>query len=175
MSSFYGRKGYRITQAEVNSIVLEGSTITSQADVDGGFQIQFQHNVGGCGSNNVFVQLKDFIPWTGISAEFWLSGASACWSFMENGNIYTYDEAAGDRCVKTFLAQEDTQFSSHAKNAACDNDGNNFMRYNTTTFRKCTFVRRRNVNGSLSGVHHYRACNETGANAITIMKNIYVW
>lgn len=176
MSTNYGRKGYRITQALVNSIVLEGSTILSQSDVDDGFEIKFQHNVGGCGANNVLVQLKDFIPWTGISAEFWVSGASACWSFMElQGNIASYDEALGDRCVKTYLAQEDAQFSSHAKASACDNDANNFMRYNTTTFRKCTFVRRRSVNGSLAGVHHYRACNETGANAVTIIKNIYVW
>jgi hypothetical protein len=92
-----------------------------------------------------------------------------------DGNIFAYDESAGDMCIKTFLAQDDAQFASHAKASACDNDANNFMRYNTTTFRRCTFIRRRNANGSLGGIHHGRACSEIGSNAITIIKNIYVW
>lgn len=185
MSIFYGRNAYRVTQALVNSIGLVGATILAQSDVNDGFEIKFQHNTGNaCDSSGVFVQLKDFIPWTRISAEFWTTGAAACWTFMEpggygssygDGNIYNYDETSGDRCVKTYLAQDESQFASHYKASACDNDGNNFMRYNTTTFRKCTFVRRRNVNGNLGGIHHGRACSEVGSNAITIIKNIYVW
>ena len=185
MATLYGRNGYRVTQALVNSIGLVGATITSQSDVDGGFQIQFQHTAGNaCDSSGVAVLIKDFIPWTGISAEFWTTGSAACWTFMQpsgygstygDGNIYTYDESLGDRCVKTYLAQDDAQFSSHAKANACDNDANNFMRYSTTTFRKCTFVRRRNVNGNIAGIHHGRACSEIGANSVTIIKNIYVW
>jgi hypothetical protein len=185
MATFYGQNAYRITQAYVNAIYLVGATILEQSDVDGGFQIKFQHNTGNaCDSTGVFVQLQDLIPWTKISAEFWTTGAAACWTFMQpagygsssgDGNIYSYDEAAGDRCVKTYLAQDDAQFSSHSKANACDNDANNFMRYNTTTYRKCTFVRRRSTLASLGGVHHGRACSETGSNAITIIKNIYVW
>jgi len=176
MATLYGRNGYRITQALVNSITLVGSAILLQSDVDNGLEIKFQHNTGNaCDTNSFFIQLKDFMPWTGISAEFWTTGSAACWSYMQEGNIYAYDESQGDKCVKTYLAQEDSAYASHAKANGCDNDANNFMRYNTTTFRKCTFVRRRNVNGSLAGVHHYRACSEIGANAITIVKNIYVW
>ena len=185
MSTFYGRKAERVTYAHVNSVVLVGASIQSQSDDDGGYQLRVQHNTGNaCDSSGVFIQLKDFIPWTGISVEFQTTGAAACWAFMQPGGygssggdgfIASYDEALGDRCVKTYLAQDDAQFISHAKASACDNDANNFMRYNTTTFRNCTFVRRRIVNGSLGGIHHGRACSEIGANAITIIKNIYVW
>ena len=185
MSTFYGRKAERVTYAQVNSVVLVGASIQSQSDDDGGYQLRVQHNTGNaCDSSGVFIQLKDFIPWTGISVEFQTTGAAACWTFMQPGGygsgggdgfISSYDEALGDRCVKTYLAQDDAQFVSHAKASACDNDANNFMRYNTTTFRNCTFVRRRIVNGSLGGIHHGRACSEIGANAITIIKNIYVW
>lgn len=185
MSTFYGRKAERVTFAHVNSVVLVGATILSQSDVDGGYEIRVQHNTGNaCDSTGVFVQLKDFISWTGISAEFQTTGAAACWTYMQPGGygssggdgfIASYDEALGDRCVKTYLAQDEAAFASHAKASACDNDANNFMRFNTTTFRKCTFVRRRIVNGSLGGIHHGRACSEIGSNAITIIKNIYVW
>lgn len=185
MSIFYGRKAERVQMAHITSVVLVGATIIQQSDVDGGYEIKVQHTTGNaCDSTGVFVQISDFIPWKGISVEFHTTGSAACWTYMQpggygssggDGNIYSYDESLGDRCVKTYLAQDDAQFSSHAKASACDNDANNFMRYNTTTFRRCTFVLRRNVNGSLGGVHHGRACSEVGSNAITIIKNIYVW
>lgn len=174
-----------INYTDVNAIYLVGATIISQDVENDGYSLTVQHNTGNaCDSTGVFVQLKDTIPWTKISAEFWTKGAAACWTYMQpggfgstngDGNIYSYDESQGDKCIRTYLAQDEPQFSSHVKANACDNDENNFMRYNTTTFRKCTFVRRRNVNGSLGGIHHGRACSEVGANAITVIKNIRVW
>lgn len=171
--------------SDVNAIYLIGATIISQDIENDGYSIRIQHNTGNaCDSTGVYIQLKDNIPWTKISAEFWTTGAAACWTYMQpggygstngDGNIYSYDESLGDRCLRTSLAQDDAQFVSHAKASACDNDANNFMRYNTTTFRKCTFVRRRNVNGSLGGIHHGRACSEIGSNAVTIIKNIRIW
>jgi hypothetical protein len=185
MSVIYGTYPLIITPSYVNAVYLVGASILSQGEDAGGYTITVQHSTGsGCESTGIFVQLKDTIPWTKISAEFWTTGSASCWTYMQpagygstngDGNIYAYDESLGDRCIKTYLAQEDSAFSSHAKASACDNDANNFMRYNTTTYRKCTFVRRRNVNGSLGGVHHGRACNEVGGNAITIIKNIRVW
>jgi len=186
MAIAYGQKGTRIMSGHINSIALLGTTVLEQSDVNGGFEIKVQHNSGGdCGSTAVLIQVQDFVPWTKISAEFWTTGSAACWSFMDqNGygttsvgqpNIYTFDANAGDKCVKTYLAQNDSPYDTHNKSTGCDNDANNFMRYNTTTFRKCTFVRRRIGTTPLAGIHHGRACNEVGANAITIIKNIYVW
>jgi hypothetical protein len=185
MSTVYGINPTIVTYSIVNAVYLVGSTILSQSEDNGGYTITVRHDTGSsCESTGVFVQLKDTIPWTKISAEFWTTGSAACWTYMQpggygsssgDGNIATYDESSGDRCIRTFLAQDDAQFSSHAKANACDNDANNFMRYNTTVFRKCAFVRRRIVNGNLGGVHHGRACNEVGSNAITIIKNIRIW
>jgi hypothetical protein len=185
MAIVYGQSGIIVTASHINAVTLVGATILSQGDSDGSYQITVQHTTGNaCDSSGVFVQLRDFIPWTKISAEFWTTGSASCWTFMQpggygstggDGSIFAYDEALGDRCVKTYLAQDETAFASHAKASACDNDANNFMRFNTTTFRRCTFMRRRNVNGSLGGVHHGRACSEVGSNAITVIKNICVW
>lgn len=185
MSVGYNINPLVIQYSDINAIYLVGATIISQDIENDGYTIRIQHNTGSsCDSTGVFVQLKDTILWTKISVEFWTTGAAACWTYMQpggygstngDGNIFSYDESAGDRCIRTFLAQDDAQFITHDKANACDNDANNFMRYNTTTFRKCTFVRRRNVNGNLGGIHHGRACSETGANAITIIKNIRVW
>lgn len=185
MSVVYNINPKIVTYNDVNAIYLVGATIISQDLENDGYKLTVQHNTGSsCDSSGVYIQLKDNIPWTKISAEFWTTGAAACWTYMQpggygsssgDGNIYSYDESAGDRCLRTYLAQDESQFYNHAKANACDNNSDNFMRYNTTTFRKCTFVRRRIVNGSLGGVHHGRACSEVGSNAITIIKNIKVW
>jgi hypothetical protein len=174
-----------VTYSDVNAIYLVGSTIIGQDVENGGYSITVQHNTGNaCDGTGVFIQLKDTIPWTRISAEFWTRGTAACWSFMQpggygsgsgDGNILTYNESLGDRCLRTYLSQDEAQFITHDKVSACDNEANNFMRYNSTTYRKSTFVRRRNVNGSLGGVHHGRACSEVGSNALTIIKNIRIW
>lgn len=185
MSIIYNINPLIVTYSDIQAIYLVGATILNQDQENDGYLIRIRHDTGSsCDATGVYVQLKDTIAWTRISAEFWTTGAAACWTFMQpsgygsnngDGNILSYDESAGDKCIKTYLAQDDPQFSSHAKANACDNDANNFMRYNTTTFRKCTFVRRRNVNGNLAGIHHGRACSEVGSNAITIIKNIRVW
>lgn len=185
MAVIYNINSYAIKFPDINSVYLVGATILSQSEDEGGYTITVRHDTGSaCDSTGVFVQLKDTVTWSRISAEFWTTGAAACWTYMQpggygstsgDGNIYSYDEAAGDRCIRTYLAQDDAQFITHAKANACDNDANNFMRFNTTTYRKCVFVRRRIVNGNLGGVHHGRACSEVGANAITIIKNIRVW
>lgn len=188
MSVFYGRTAYRVTSPEVSSVDTTGGTIITQGDVDGGFQVTFQHDLSGCGGpdSGVFIAIRDFVAWTYMSAEFWMLGTASCWSFNEagygaavgnggTGNMLTYSEAAGDKCIRTYLAQDDPQFVTHNKVTGCDNDSNNFMRYNGSTYRRCTFVRRRNVNGQLAGPQHGRSCNATGSGALTIIKNIYVW
>lgn len=188
MGTFYGRKGYKIDSSWVNSIATTGGTVLSSGDdSNGAFAVSFRHDLGGCGNpdSGIFVQLKDNIIWTGMSVEFQLLGSASCWSFNNlgygqavgsgTGNMLPYSEAAGDLCVKTYLAQNDAPYTTHDKVNACDNNADNFFRFNTSVYRNCTFVRRRDVNGSLAGPHHGRSCNSTGSGAITIIKNIYVW
>jgi hypothetical protein len=181
MSIVYGRKGTLVTQDMVQSVTLVGTTITAQ-DNTNGYSVTVRHDTGdGCQSSGFTINIHNWINWKFVSAEFLVSGSAACWSFMQasgygqGGNLYDYDEAQGDRCVKTYLAQDMPEFASHAKANACDNDTNNFMRYNTGTYRRCTFIRRRNMNGQTGGVGHGRACSSVGGGSVTIVKNIFVW
>lgn len=187
MAVNYGRKGYVIQLSDVNAVYTTGGTVLSQGSVNGCFEVSFRHDLGGCGGpdSGIFVELKDNISWKYMSCQFLLLGQASCWSFNSagygaavgngTGNILPYSEAQGDSCVKTYLAQNDVGFTTHNKVTACDNNADNFMVYNTNVYRRCTFVRRRNLNGSLAGPHHGRSCNSTGANSVTIINNIVVW
>lgn len=189
MGTYFGAHSYLVTAARVDAVNITGGTILSQGDgSNGGFEVSFQHDLGGCGNADsaIEVVIKDFIPWTKMGVRYELLGHSACWAFNEDGWSYalpsggsgyilTYDEAYGDRVINTYLAQNDSPFDTHAKNVACDNDDNNFMRMNTTSWRICNFLRRRNGSSNLAGPAHGRSCNDTGAGNITVIKNIYVW
>lgn len=187
----YGPAGLIVSAAEVNAVNVTGATVLSQVDdVDGGYVATFQHDLSGCGGpdSGFYIELKDPFPWKWMSCRFRLLGAAACWSFMNTsaygtavgasgtGNMINYNEAAGDRIIRTYLAQDDPQFSTHDKTTACDNDANNFMRYNTGVYRYFTMVRRRNLGfGNLAGIHHGRSCSSTGSGSITIVDQIRIW
>lgn len=190
MSINYGPAGLIVTAATVNSVNVTGATILSQADdVDGGYVATFRHDLAGCGGadSGLYIELKDPFRWTYMSCRFRLLGSASCWSFMNTsayggaigasgtGNMINYSEAAGDRIIRTYLAQDDAQFATHDKTTACDNNADNFMRYNADVYRYFTIVRRRNVNGSLAGVHHGRSCSSTGSGSITIVDQIRIW
>jgi len=189
MSVHAGPHGILVAAAQVNTVQITGGTILSQGDVAGvGFQTQFRHDLGGCGGpdSGVFVEIKDFMPWTYMSVQFLLIGTASCWSFNTpgygaavgnsgTGNMLSYDTAAGDVCIRTYLAQNDPSFNTHNPVSACDNAADNFMIANGSVYRQCTFVRRRNINGNLAGPHHGRSCNSIGSGSISILQNIYVW
>lgn len=189
MATTYGQKGYIVQPGQINGIYVTGATVLSQGFDGRGFSVTCRHDLAGCGNpdTGIFVEISDFVPWTWMSVEFLVIGQAACWSFMNSsaygaavgsggtGNMLNYDESQGDKCIKTYLAQEEPAFSTHNKVYACDNNADNFMRYNTSVYRKCTFVRRRNVNGSLAGPHHGRSCSSTGSGSLTIIQNIVVW
>ncbi len=192
MSFNYGPAGLIVTTEYINSLNTTGATVLSQSyDTDNGYTVTIQHDLAGCGGaeTGFFIEIKDPFPWRNMSCRFRLLGGAACWSFMNTGGsnygtaagssgtgyMLSYSEAAGDRIIRTYLAQDDPQFATHDKVFACDNDTNNFMRYNTGEYRSFTMVRRRNVNGSLAGVHHGRSCNSTGGGSITIVDQIRIW
>ena len=190
MASFYGRKSTQVTSYFVNSVNTTGGTIISQGDdANGDFYVRFQHNNSGCGGadSGIFVELKDIFAWTGISCRFRVLGSASCWSFSNSSaygaavgasgtaNLQNYSYAAGDRLSQGYLSYEQAAYSSHDPIFACDNNSNNFMIYNTGVYRGFNMTRRRNVNGSLAGIHHGRSCNTTGSGSITIIKNIMVW
>lgn len=181
MGLVYGAITNKITSADINSITLTSATIdtanTGNIGPSGEWQIKVNHSNCGCDLTQVDIQLKDNINWTYITFEMDTTGAAACWgwnngSYSSSGNLYSYNEGQGDRIFESINSWELPQFQSHDRTVACDNDSNNFMRYNENGPRVFAMKRRRNVNGSLAAISFGRACN---CNGTTIVRNIRIW
>ena len=190
MALYHGRASINVSSGYVNSVQTLGGTVISQGDdSNGGFTVSFQHNNGGCGGaeSGIFVELKDTFAWKSISCRISVIGAASCWSFSNSsgygvisgypatGNLYDYDATQGDSFLRTYLSVNDSPYNTHNKVYACDNNADNFFIANTGVYRYFTMVRRRNVNGSLAGIHHGRSCNGTGAGNITVIDQIRIW
>ena len=189
MSVVAGRSSVGVTSAYVNAVHTTGGTVLSSGDTDNGlYSVTYRVDSGGCGGpdSGIFVQLKDTIAWTGISFRVQLGGTAACWSFnvsgygaispySTTGYLESYSTAAGDLINLSYLAQQDPQFSSHDPVYACDNDANNFMRYNADTLKFFTMKRRRDTSGNLAGPYIGRSCTSTGSSSLVIINNIFIW
>ena len=188
MSVHFNARATRVTSADIYSITLLNTTVNTATDVNGGFVFEGYHTATGCGGveTGILITLKDNIAWTRISFKWEGSGSASCWGFNANngygaatgnpsGNLITYSEAAGDRVYDSYLTWEQSAFQTHDKIYACDNNADNFFRYNTGDLRRFRMSRRRNVNGSLAAIHHGRSCNSSGAGAITRISDIFIW
>jgi hypothetical protein len=185
-----GPKSFLITSANIDSVNITGGTILSSGDTALGYEVQFRHDLGGCGGpdSGIFVKLNDSISWNNISWTWLGIGSASCWSFNVGGygaaadpagggtgNLLSYNPNAGDVIEVPYLSWENPQFQSHDRTSACDNDANNFMLYNTSNYRSFVMKRRRDSMGSLAGIHHGRSCNSTGSGSITIIRGIRIW
>lgn len=185
-----GPRSFLITSANVDSVSITGGTILSSGNTSLGYEVQFRHDLGGCGGpdSGVFIRLNDTFRWNNISWTWLGIGSAACWSFNVagfgaaadpagggTGNLLGYDPSLGDVIENPYLNWENPQFQSHNRVYACDNDDNNFMRYNTSSYRSFIMKRRRDSMASLAGVHHGRSCNSTGNESITIIRGIRIW
>ena len=189
MSVTAGRSSIGVTSAYVNAVHTTGATVLSSGNSDSGlYSITVRVDNGGCGGPDfgVFVQLKDTIAWNGISFRTQLSGTASCWSFntagygaiasfSTTGYLQTYNTSLGDQIYLSYLAQQDPQFSSHDPVVACDNEANNFMRYNSDTLKLFTMKRRRDTSGNLAGPYIGRSCTSTGSGSLVIIDNIFIW
>jgi hypothetical protein len=189
MGFYRGRKATRVNSSMVSSISITGGAITSQGDIGelGSFLVVFRHDTTGCGGpeSGILVLLKDSIPWTRMSFDWEGTGTASCWSFMNtggsnygpgtgtpDGNMLSYGQT-GDNLINSYLTWEVPAYQTHNRVFACDNDSDNFFRYDGGAFRKFRMIRTRNSSGSLAGIHHGRSCNTGGG--LTIIKNIYIW
>jgi hypothetical protein len=189
MGFFRGPRSTKVTSSMINSISITGGTITAQGDTgkNGAFSITFRHDVSGCGGadSGISIILKDVIPWTRIGFDWEGNGVASCWSFMNTnggnfgaatgnttGNLLAYGQP-NDTIINSYLTWEVPAYQSHDRVYACDNDANNFFRFNSGEYKKFRMVRTRDTSGNLAGLHHGRSCNSTGS--FTIIKNIYIW
>lgn len=185
MATTYGLGSTIVTASLIQSVTTTGGTILSQGDTATGFEIQFRHDLAGCGGpdSGILILIKDTILWKGITFEWLGNGTAACWTFMNasgnfgdatgtgTGNMLGFD-ASVDVISRTFLTWEVPEFQSHDRVIACDNDANNFFRFNSGQFKSFVMKRRRNINGQLAGLHHGRSCNSTSST--TIFRNIRI-
>jgi|688.fasta_scaffold578481_3 hypothetical protein len=171
----YGPKAYKVTSIDVNLITLNTTSIDTAQTGDigpgGTYQLFVNHLNAGCDYSEVNLQLKDNISWKYITFEMVTTGPSACWGwnsggYSNAGNMESYDEAKGDRLFECINTWEQAQFQTHNRTQACDNDANNFMRYNTSGPRIFCMKRRRNIGAGLVTISHGRACNTYGTTLI---------
>ena len=190
----YGKKPLRVTSDMIDSITIANTTITSQGDTGfaNSWQIEFSHAGGGCGPANTFLILfKETNPaWKYITWEWIGTGTTSCWSFnssvSDGGNLLAYNAGTtnGDKNSVNdaiFFASKSwdlSQYQTHGRTDACDNDSNNFLHvsYHSGDPKRFFMKRRRNMNGSLSGIYHSRNCTTSGPGVGTsIIKNIVLY
>ena len=171
----YGPKGYVVGAKDIGLITLTQTSIdagqTGDIGPNGSYQLFVNHLNNGCDSSQVNLQIKDNITWSYVTFEMVTTGNSACWgwnhgSYSDAGNMPSYNESLGDRVFESINSWELPEFQSHDRTVACDNDANNFMRYNASGPRSFCMKRRRNIGAGLVTISHGRACNNYGTTLI---------
>lgn len=186
--SVYNINSTLVTLGNVYGVTVSNCTIisaeTGNVGPFGGYQLKVSHDTTGCGgpSSYVYLELNTDISWKYIACEFELTGVASCWGFNDgsfalDGNLLTYDESNLDIIPNTraLNSWEKTQFQSHNRISACDNESNNFFHssFQTGDPKKFFMRRRRNNLNNRAGISHGRSCNNTGVH--TIIKNIRIW
>lgn len=186
-SGIYKQTFRKVTLDMIDSYEIPNSTLVySQNDSNGFYTIKAYHNAGGCGGveSGVWVKIKTSIPWSRLVCDFTVKGSAACWGFNGNGygaftdssgNMASYSTASGDIIFGPDATYSFENSSYTIKASACDNNADNFMRYNTSVDRTFTMFSRRNNLSNLAGPLHGRSCNSTGVDSYTIISNIYIF
>jgi hypothetical protein len=190
----YGKKPIRVVSSMIHSITVTNTSITSQGDTgfDNSYEIKFSHNGGGCGPVNDFLILfkETNPPWKYITWQWIGTGTTSCWSFnssvSDGGNLLTYNasttngdkNSVNDAIFGSFNSWELTKYQTHGRTYACDNNADNFFHvsYHNGDPKRFFMKRRRNMNGSLSGIYHSRNCTTSAAGIGTsIIKDIVLF
>jgi len=184
MSTIGGPYNRKVVSSDIAAINALNITIvsaeTGNIGPNNSYQIKFYNNIGGCSSSGIFLQIKNDSNWTKITCEFEFGGTAACWNF-DNGygpggnNMATYNESQNDiiPSYRSLNSWEIPAYQSHNKIQACDNDANNFMRFDVQ--RIIRMRRHRDSTSSNGGISFGRACSTSGTGAFTIIRNIRIW
>jgi len=195
MAIQYGRVKRRVKFSDLNKTGVTNSTLLFSGDKDGGLELTFRADGAGCGSPNpsMFgVEFKSEIPWDKIEIEFNFLGNVACWSignsvavdgdtylplgFTALNNLLQFNALNKDRVyageytynLPQFAIPDDSYYTFR-----CDGATNNWGIYNTTNYRKFKMIRTKNIKNNPAGIVVGRSCTDTGASALTTLKNIY--
>jgi len=189
MASHYNQRARRVLASDISSVTLYNTTMTRNWDVEGSFVFEGYHTTAGCGTaqdSGFLILLKDTIPWTKMCFKWQGTGTASCWSFSDStahasatgtptGNMHPYNEASGDRLHDNYLTWEQAAYQPHNRTTACDNQADNFFRFNSALLKRFRMTRRRSTTSSLSGIHHGRSCSSAGIGSISIISEIFIW
>jgi|14BtaG_2_1085337.scaffolds.fasta_scaffold16549_2 hypothetical protein len=188
MSSRRGPKTIKVDESMIDSITLKNTDQTFGGDVDGQFVFEGFKTVAGCDNSAVYIRLKDPIDWNMISCRFTINGYASCWSFNSSsgygpgpydGNLHSYDPSKNDFFSESRSTNSwgHTQFQSHSRVFACDNNSNNFYHsgYHLGDPKIFIMKRRRNLNGELAGIYHSTACQGSGTGHNVKISDINIW
>jgi hypothetical protein len=185
---YTGPYSVSITPAMIEDIIVDTSgrtTYTVETDLNGAAKItatMLTNSANGCQSNSsIFVQLKDIFPWTRVYSRFFTTGTAACWGWNGNngygegrtsserqGHLLAYNASLKDFTKNEFNVWNSPQYRKYF--SACDNNADNYMRFNSTG-RSFDISSRRNNMEVLAGPSHGRTCSGTGT---VIISNIRI-
>jgi hypothetical protein len=160
-----GRTTYTVTEAADGSAVV---TVTMNQDV-----------ANGCSSNNgVRILIKDVILWRRLYVRMFTTGTAACWGWNGDngygnglsgpgGNLLAYNAGLGDFTRLENNVWNLPQFRKYF--SACDNNADNYMRFNSTG-RSFDMYCRRNSMAALAGPSHGRTCSSNGTIVFSNMR-----
>lgn len=192
MSTSYGRVRKRVMLSDLNRTGVLNSTLLQQSDINGGLELRFQADSAGCGNPpSLFAaEFKNDINWKQIEIEFNFLGGLACWTFGHTqiiddypfpgwtalSNLLPFSSRNYDRVYDGELTYELPQFQISNEVYyvfRCDAQPDNWGNFNTTSYRKFKMIRTRNNMNLPAGMVVGRTCTSTGAQGISILKNMY--
>ena len=193
MATQYGKVKRRVQYSDINKIGIVNSTLLFAGNKEGGLEVTFRADGGGCGGGNpsVFgVEFKSDVPWDRIEIEFNFLGSVACWTigdtsiidgitlpgFTPLDNLLSFNSTNKDRVYGGEYTYELPQFQISFEGFyvfRCDANPNNWGIFNTSNYRKFKMIRTKNIKKDPAGIVVGRSCTDTGASALTTLKNIY--
>jgi hypothetical protein len=194
MAIQYGKVKRRVKYADLNRIGIIGSTVLFNGDKDGGLELTFRADNYGCGGipSSFAVEFKNEIQYDRIEIEFNFLGNVGCWSigsgtaldsgtsiplgFTSLNNLLGFSASNKDRVydfkytyeLPTVVITNPGQYVYNCGEAAA-----NWGDKNITEYRKFKMIRTKNIKKDPAGILVVRSCTETGASALTTLKNIY--
>ncbi len=184
MGTTYGKISHLIRPVDIDNIIIDTSdrtTYSISTDPRGGAVItcsMLRNTANGCSSNNgISLQLVDVFNWTRVYCKFFSTGTASCFGWNGNngygldmtssqrqGNLLAYNESNNDFTRNEFNVWELSAYRKYF--SGCDNNADNYMRFNTTGRSFDIYSRRNNMN-ILAGPSHGRTCSSDGTVVIS--------
>lgn len=187
MGTLYGKDSMLVTPSMIEDIIVDNTgrtTFTINVEENGAARVvanMVLNSSNNCQSNNgIFIRIKDVIPWNRLYVRILSTGTASChgWngnndygsgmnSTQQSGNLLNFNQSAGDYTKNEFNVWDNPTYVRSFR--MCDNNANNYMRFNSSG-RGWDMFCRRNSMATLAGPSHGRTCSTTGTVTFTNMR-----